>query len=1009
MADTTKKITVEVKAVVDNAIAKINKYVEAVNKAQRAKIDDTSSSAVRQVGNEAEKSAKKINALQSQMVKLKAAVAGAFTVSAILGIGQAALKASANVELLRKGLEFQIGKDDTKKLIRGIQAIGEASAYDTNQLIPMSRAWINMGENAEQAMSRVQRLVDLGSAFGLTADQIEHANLALSQMAAAGKINAQDMMQLTNANIPAWKMLADAMHMSVTEVRELASQGKLTGEAIEALWGAFSEKTQGAATSLASSLMGQTSNIEEAIANSMSVVGDIIREAFDISGILTDVGEVVEGVRAHLMNIKEAAENIGIKQAILNEISSISPAVGFVATAFVNAFNAIKSVISNNIGIIKTFVEAVLLIKGATLVVAGLTAAFGVLHGAITTLSTVHTIFTMMQTGIIGVRTAFLALTAAMNVNPIILALTLVSAALVALYNNWEEISDAVDRAMSKIQNVVASVCESVAGFFDNLKGKVIEVGEGFLDMARSALPSWASSALSIISGFVNKAAALLQWLADFARHVMNRIRQAQSSFGTPTGERRRHSAQPDFAVVTPKPEVPASPSAPSISKGGGGKGGGGGGSKAISEEERAIEALIKKYSDADKMLRNVIKSEIEMANVSLSMLPQSARAEEEVQVKLMSIKAAHDEVMDGYMKELDIAEKISDPTVRDNVIKGIEKQIEAENKLADAKMRQATFEGNLKTNKEETTTLLDRVFGTDDEYERKIRDIQDGVARIFETADYAKASGQVGDYTQDMDLLSKILQLSPDALQAELEAKNETLDAFVERNKERIAEGAKALTESEKNAKTWSDNTVRYATMVGDSMSDAMMSWITGAKSGKEALSDFVSGILKAAAQLLTRWLSLFAIFSIVGEPRLAARNASAAVFGAYDGKVNLSRDGHAMGGYITGAGTGTSDSIPAMLSNGEYVVRAAAVRRIGVPTLSAINRGHFATGGLVGGGYVGGKKLEPSGVAGNLTLQVNALDATDFDNFLNLRGGGERIQNMLYEAERRFAFSMG
>ena len=61
------------------------------------------------------------------------------------------------------------------------------------------------------------------------------------------------------------------------------------------------------------------------------------------------------------------------------------------------------------------------------------------------------------------------------------------------------------------------------------------------------------------------------------------------------------------------------------------------------------------------------------------------------------------------------------------------------------------------------------------------------------------------------------------------------------------------------------------------------------------------------------------------------------------------------------------------------------------------------------IGGGYVGGQKLEPSGTISNLTLQVNALDASDFDSFLNLRGGAERIQNMLQEAERRFAFNMG
>ena len=58
------------------------------------------------------------------------------------------------------------------------------------------------------------------------------------------------------------------------------------------------------------------------------------------------------------------------------------------------------------------------------------------------------------------------------------------------------------------------------------------------------------------------------------------------------------------------------------------------------------------------------------------------------------------------------------------------------------------------------------------------------------------------------------------------------------------------------------------------------------------------------------------------------------------------------AMGGLITGPGTETSDSILARLSRGEYVVRAAAVRRYGLAFLEAINRmrlPRFAAGGLV------------------------------------------------------------
>ena len=53
--------------------------------------------------------------------------------------------------------------------------------------------------------------------------------------------------------------------------------------------------------------------------------------------------------------------------------------------------------------------------------------------------------------------------------------------------------------------------------------------------------------------------------------------------------------------------------------------------------------------------------------------------------------------------------------------------------------------------------------------------------------------------------------------------------------------------------------------------------------------------------------------------------------------------------GGTVRGAGTSTSDSIPAMLSNGEYVVRSSAVSQYGVPFFDKLNAQKFAMGGMV------------------------------------------------------------
>lgn len=58
---------------------------------------------------------------------------------------------------------------------------------------------------------------------------------------------------------------------------------------------------------------------------------------------------------------------------------------------------------------------------------------------------------------------------------------------------------------------------------------------------------------------------------------------------------------------------------------------------------------------------------------------------------------------------------------------------------------------------------------------------------------------------------------------------------------------------------------------------------------------------------------------------------------------------------GRIHGPGTSTSDSIPIMASDGEFIFNAGAVRRWGVSLLEAMNSGritHFAEGGLVSSG---------------------------------------------------------
>jgi len=70
------------------------------------------------------------------------------------------------------------------------------------------------------------------------------------------------------------------------------------------------------------------------------------------------------------------------------------------------------------------------------------------------------------------------------------------------------------------------------------------------------------------------------------------------------------------------------------------------------------------------------------------------------------------------------------------------------------------------------------------------------------------------------------------------------------------------------------------------------------------------------------------------------------------------------ATGGLIRGPGTGTSDSIHALVSNGEYIVKADAVQHYGPGYFDSLNAKRFASGGYVGSTASAGGSQSPPAV---------------------------------------------
>lgn len=433
------------------------------------------------------------------------------------------------------------------------------------------------------------------------------------------------------------------------------------------------------------------------------------------------------------------------------------------------------------------------------------------------------------------------------------------------------------------------------------------------------------------------------------------------------------------------------------------GGGGGGGGSRASGssrpsqaerEEERRIDALIKKYTDADKQKQALAKSTLELAKANVNMLVGEQKKQEENRISLQALSDAHSQLMKGWENELEVAKKINDEETRKDVIKAINDQVTAENRLYEAKVKAQQFQFNLKENQEDTKNLIDQILGTEDEAKQKIDKIKETLKENLQDIDVAVANPDEGEQLNNM---AKLLQMTPDALAEELALKGQTLAEFAEQYKTTLAEASQAEIQQLSVADQWAKKTQEYCTQVGQSMGSAMEDFIKGNKSASQALADFVRGLINNAISILSEWLGVFAIYSAFptwASGMTPADMANKTVFGIQK---------RATGGYITGAGTGTSDSIPAMLSNGEYVLRSSAVDRIGIGTLNAMNAGavpQFSEGGSVGDVVPGGNN--------SVNLSVSAVDASSFRDFLK-RGGLSEIKQELFENTRNFATESG
>lgn len=501
----------------------------------------------------------------------------------LAALGVASVKAGASLQSTKTAFTNMLGSAEKAQDFLGkMQDFAAKTPFEFSQVSQAAQKFIAFGFSAEQVIPTLTAVGDAAAGVGLGAEGINRITLALGQMAAKSKVQAGEMMQLTETGIPAWKMLADQIGVSVPEAMSMVSKGAIdAATGITALVSGMEQSFGGMMDQQSQTISGTWSTLMDGLEQSAAQVGLQIAEALNLTGIFQSLGDM-------LTNFAATVQSSGLTEALLTAIPPEFQAgiLLIISTLTGLAIPAISLFVTKVTLMAAPFIAAVTAAALFIAVAAAVaTALYAIVKSGMTVEDVLETMGIKMETvtrAVDAVRTMMSAAAQAIiaNLQALEPVFTLVAAVMgAAFYAALQVIGGVVNGVLnfiSVLSECVTWILNAFTYLVEGIGACIDEVGSILSDMAGSILPSWASSGLSTIANFVSEA---ISWLSSLIQKILETNNAlgsmgGESSGGGGTAPAKREFKLPDFSNLRGGgTDIPA----PAGGGGGGGSGGSGG------------------------------------------------------------------------------------------------------------------------------------------------------------------------------------------------------------------------------------------------------------------------------------------------------------------------------------------------------------------------------------------------------------------------------------------------
>lgn len=241
-----------------------------------------------------------LSSLGDKVMPVSAALIGGATAA-----GTFALKTASAAETSEMAFTTMLGSaEDARDMLETLSDFAAKTPFELSGLTTATQQLLAYGFAAEDVIPMLTAVGDATAALGTGQAGIESVTRALGQMQTRGKVAADEMLQLTEAGIPAWEYLAEAIGTDTAGAMEAVSAGAVDAQTgINALVAGMENDFGGMMEEQSKTVEGLMSNLTDAIEQPLMALRDSdAYESFaeSLSKVVDAAGPLVESLLPHM-------------------------------------------------------------------------------------------------------------------------------------------------------------------------------------------------------------------------------------------------------------------------------------------------------------------------------------------------------------------------------------------------------------------------------------------------------------------------------------------------------------------------------------------------------------------------------------------------------------------------------------------------------------------------------------------------------------------------------------